>query len=81
MLELYQTENCPYCVKVRQELENLGLSYVVHNRSNEEIRKKLIDLGGKEQVPMLVDPHHDVMLYESEDIISHLKKQYGKKSS
>ena len=81
MLELYQAETCPYCARVRQELDDLGLSYIIHNRSNEESLQKLVKLGGKAQVPMLVDQHHDLMLYESEDIISHLQKNYSKKAS
>ena len=80
MLELYQIENCPYCQVVRQKMTELGLSYVAHNRTNPETSKELMDLGGKTQVPMLVDPNHDLVLYESEDIIKHLETHYGKQS-
>jgi len=77
MLELYQIEQCPYCQTVRSKMTELGLSYVTHNRTNAEIEKKLIELGGKRQVPMLVDPNHDLVLYESEDIVKHLEKHYS----
>lgn len=77
MLELYQIEQCPYCQVVRSKMTELGLSYVTHNRTNPDIAQKLMELGGKTQVPMLVDPNHDLVLYESEDIIKHLEKQYS----
>ncbi|MFB6270942.1 MAG: glutaredoxin domain-containing protein, partial [Halobacterium sp.] len=31
MLELYQSEGCPHCKKVREKLSELGVSYVIHN--------------------------------------------------
>ena len=77
MLELYQIENCPYCQIVRNKLTQLGLSYIVHNRTNPETQEKLMELGGKTQVPMLVDPNHNLVLYESEDILKHLEKHYS----
>ena len=42
----------------------------------EQNKKKLIKLGGKVQVPFLVD--NDVMMYESDDIISYLFKKKPK---
>ncbi len=77
MLELYQIEQCPYCQTVRSKMTELGLSYIAHNRTNPEVEKKIIELGGKRQVPMLVDPNHDLVLYESEDIVQHLEKHYS----
>lgn len=77
MIELYQIEHCPYCKKVRNRLDELGVSYVSHSRNNPETEKRLIGLGGKRQVPMLVDPNHDLMLYESDDIVAHLDKHYS----
>jgi glutathione S-transferase len=58
-------------------MTELGLSYVSHNRTNPEVEKKLMELGGKTQVPMLVDPNHDLVLYESADIVKHLEKHYS----
>lgn len=34
MLELYQAEDCPHCKRVREQLAELGLSYVTHNPRN-----------------------------------------------
>lgn len=77
MLELYQIEHCPYCQIVRNKMTELGLSYITHNRTNPETEKKLIELGGKRQVPMLIDPNHDLVLYESEDIVKYLEEHYS----
>lgn len=41
-------------------------------------RKVLVQLGGKEQVPFLVDTDAGEMMYESGDIIEYLKKSYVK---
>ncbi|MDY6774089.1 MAG: glutathione S-transferase N-terminal domain-containing protein, partial [Candidatus Nanohaloarchaea archaeon] len=59
-LELYQFEQCPYCRKVREKLTELGLSFTAHNpRQNEERMEELLELGGKDQVPFLVDRDED----------------------
>ncbi len=81
MLELYQMEHCPFCAKVRQVMEELDLDFVSRNMSKGSQKRELLRrLGGKEQVPFLVDTsdqNHVVMLYESNDIINYLRKQYG----
>lgn len=78
MIELYQFESCPYCARVREVLSDLSLDWISRTATRgSDQRKKLIELGGKEQVPFLVDPEHNVHLYESEDIIAYLKKTYG----
>lgn len=78
MLELYHFEACPFCVKVRQKLEELDLPYVsLPCRRGSKHRENLVKLGGREQVPFLVDPSHGVHLYESDEIIAYLEKTYG----
>lgn len=80
MLELYQTDYCPYCAKVRFVLQELGVHYVSHNAlPGTEERARLLQLGGKGQVPFLVDhanPDKPVMMYESEDIVRYLRETY-----
>lgn len=79
MLELYQKESCPYCHKVRQEFENMGVDYCIKPMPDGSTRRKeLIELGGKEQVPFLVDTDKNVKMYESEDIINYVKENYGR---
>ena len=83
MLELYHALSCPYCIKVTDYLAETGIKYVskvtplgsATNAAKEELRK----LGGKIQVPFLADTEKNVQMYESDDIIAYLEKNYGGK--
>ena len=73
MLDLYVLKTCPYCEKVISFLEDRGIKYNkvdIENKANEE---SLIKLGGKRQVPFLVDKDRNIQMYESDDIIEYLK--------
>lgn len=86
MLELYQSEGCPHCGKVRQTLSELGVSYVTHNprlpgnaggdTTNEVTHEELV-AGGEDQIPYLVDTDRGVAMYESNDIVEYLETHYG----
>ena len=87
MLELYQAEGCPHSTAVRETLTDLGVSYVVHNPRlpgdeggdvrNELTHRQLADLGGRDQIPLLVDTEREVSLYGEDDIVAHLERHYG----
>ena len=73
MLDLYILENCPYFQKVLNFLDEIDIPYKkidIKFQPNEEV---LIKLGGKRQVPFLVDNDRNVQMYESADIIEYLK--------
>ncbi|WP_306059130.1 glutathione S-transferase N-terminal domain-containing protein [Natronococcus wangiae] len=83
MLELYQAEGCGYSQKVRKTLTGLGVSYVVHNpRSaagetrNKQTHNELRLLGGKDQIPFLVDRDRGVTMYKNDDIVDYLRTHY-----
>lgn len=77
-LELWNFEGSPYCRKVREALDELGLDVLVHNVAKRGRRRsQLVALGGKMQVPYLVDPNTGVSLYESDDIVAYLHRIYG----
>jgi glutathione S-transferase len=86
MLELYQSEGCPYCTKVREKLSELGVSYVAHNPrlpgntddsvTNELAYEKLRD-GGVDEIPYLVDTAREEALYGSDDIVEYLDDHYA----
>lgn len=79
LLELYDFEGCPYCRKVREVLCELDLDYLVHPVAQGSPRRpELKQLGGKLQVPYLVDPNTHTRLYESDDIIDYLNERYGR---
>ena len=73
MFDLYIMETCPYCKKVLAFAEDKGIKINkidIADKSNEDA---LITLGGKRQVPFLVDKERNIQMYESNDIIEYLK--------
>jgi glutathione S-transferase len=78
LLELYDFEACPYCRKVREVLCELDLDYLEHPVGKGSARRAALrDLGGKIQVPYLIDPNTGTRLYESNEIIDYLNDTYG----
>ena len=86
MLELYQAESCPHSADVREKLTELGVSYVAHNPRrpgsdaevcNEWVHQAMIDLGGEDAIPFLVDTDREESLYESDEIVDYLDEHYG----
>ena len=78
LLELYDFEGCPYCRKAREVLCELDLNYLAHPVAHGSPRRQqLLGLGGKVQVPYLIDPNSSTRLYESDDIIDYLNETYG----
>jgi len=82
MIELYQKEECPYCKRVREVLNELNLDFICRiSKSGTKQREVMLQLGGQAMVPFLVDQERGVMMYESEDIIAYLRATYGKGTS
>ncbi len=80
MLTLYYRPLCPYCIKVLTFAESNGISFDLRDiDSSKAVTDELIALGGKRQVPYLVDTANNVSLYESDDIITYLTQTYGDK--
>jgi glutathione S-transferase len=58
--------------------ENFNVSLELKDVSESEAAmEELVSLGGKSQVPFLVDGERNVSMYESSDIIDHLR-EFGK---
>ena len=72
-LELFIIPSCPYCKKVMRYMDvhtiEIPLSDIT---SNPEAAEKLIEVGGKRQVPCLFIDGKP--LYESDDIVAWLNK-------
>lgn len=70
-LELFKRDTCPYCVKVQMAIQEMGVEDQITQLDitrDEAARKRLVEVGGKQQVPCLfID---GAPLYESNDIIS-----------
>jgi glutathione S-transferase len=78
-LELYELPGCPFCIKVKRKLDELGLDYVSHEvpRSHAE-RTEVEAVSGQTGVPVLVDPDHGIdAMPESDDIVAYLETTYG----
>ena len=73
MIELFILETCPYCKKVLNFLEDKDIQYRLINIANKESEESLIKIGGKRQVPFLIDNERNIQMYESDDIIEYLK--------
>jgi glutathione S-transferase len=78
-IELYELEGCPYCAKVTNKLEELGLEYESHMvpRAHGE-RTEVEEISGQTGVPVLIDHDHGVEgMPESDDIVDYLEETYG----
>tara|TARA_B100001059_G_scaffold28432_1_gene23030 strand:- start:137 stop:502 length:366 start_codon:yes stop_codon:yes gene_type:complete len=77
-LSLYNFSNCPFCIKVRRFMHENSINIEILDAANDDTHKSdLMNYGGKYQAPCLriSEPNgEDEWLYESDDIISYLKK-------
>lgn len=74
MFDLYVLETCPYCQKVMKFFKDNNIDFHKFDTSNNDNALRLLELGGKDQVPFLYNSETDERLYESEDIINYVKK-------
>ena len=74
-LTLFSASYCPFCVKVLRYLESRDISIEVRDIQDDlDAYQKLIEIGGKSQVPCLFIDGKP--LYESDDIISWFEANY-----
>lgn len=80
-LSLYHFPSCPYCLRVRSELERLKLNIELKDiHQFPEYREELIKYGGRPTVPCLRIQREDgtvQWLYESPDINRFLGEKFG----
>jgi len=78
-LVLYELEGCPYCAKVVNKLNDLGLEYEsVKVPSAHSERTQVEAISGQTGVPVLVDEANGVEgMPESDDIVEYLEETYG----
>ena len=75
---LYELPACPYCAKVTNKLEELGVEYDSRTvpRSHSE-RTEVKEISGQTGVPVIIDEAHDIHgMPESDDIVAHLEEHY-----
>lgn len=77
-LALWSFEGSPYCRRVREELCELELTYVLHNAGTGSARRaELRERAGRVQVPYLEDPNTGATMLESRAIVRYLSATYG----
>ena len=76
-LILYTRPGCPFSAKVLLEAAILGVHLDERSIKNPEILNELMDRGGKEQTPFLLDEANAVSMYESDAIMEYLHARFG----
>jgi glutaredoxin 3 len=71
---LYTGDYCPFCRRVRNELERLGLDYEVVD-ADADMREEVIRLSGQRAIPILTIG--DEVLVDSSHIIRELRNRYA----
>jgi len=59
-------------------IDRLELEVELKDIADTNLKAELVALGGKEQVPYLVDTDKSVAIFESDDIVTHLQNNYDK---
>ncbi len=78
MLELYANAGCPYCQKVIKKLSDINLDFIFRSHDFTKGEESWgFKIGGKTQVPLLVDQQKGVVKYESDEIIAYLDETYS----
>lgn len=73
-IKLYTGDYCPYCRRVKKELDRLNLPYESVNADSDG-RQEVIRLSGQRAIPILsID---DEVLVDSSYIIRELRKRFG----
>ena len=78
-ITLYELPGCPYCAKVIDKLNELGLDYdsIEVPRSHDE-RTEVQEVSGQTGVPVIIDEDNGVDgMAESDDIVAFLEETYG----
>ncbi|MFO7926265.1 MAG: glutaredoxin family protein [Halobacteriota archaeon] len=78
-ITLYELSGCPYCAKVTDKLDELGIEYdsIEVPRAHGE-RTEVEEVSGQTGVPVIIDEEHGVDgMAESSDIVAYLEETYG----
>lgn len=73
-IKLYTGDYCPYCIRVKRELERLNLGYESVD-ADADGRQEVIRLSGQHKIPILT--LDDEVLVDSSHIIRELRKRFG----
>jgi len=78
MVTLYQLDGCPYCEKVADRLDELGVDYdTVWVEAMHSERNEVREVSGQRGVPVIVDEEHGVTMAESDRILEFVDRSYA----
>jgi len=78
MVTLYQLDGCPYCEKVADRLDDLGVDYdTVWVEAMHSQRNEVKEVSGQRGVPVIVDEDRGVTMAESERILEFVDRSYA----
>ncbi len=73
MIRLFMLDTCGYCKRVIEYLDENNIPYEKIDISEKENEEALVRIGGKRQVPFIIDTDKNIEMYESNDILEYLK--------
>ena len=73
-ITLYELEDCPFCVKVAEALQEAGVEYeTVWTDALHSDRDEVKRVSGQRGVPVLVDEERGVTMAESDNILEYVE--------
>lgn len=73
-IKLYTGDFCPFCRRVKSDLDRLGLDYETVN-ADADGRSEVMELSGQRAIPILTIG--DEVLVDSTHIIRELRRRYS----
>jgi glutaredoxin 3 len=73
-IRLYTGDYCPFCRRVKNELERIGLDYEAVD-ADADMREEVIRLSGQRAIPILTIG--DEVFVDSSHIIRELRRRYA----
>lgn len=79
-LSLYQFDSCPFCARVRDAADQLGIDLELRDTlASREFAKEVVEATGRRTVPVLRIEHDDgrvEWMPESADIVAYLRERF-----
>ena len=77
-ITVYQLDGCPYCEKVADRLDELGVEYeTIWTEALHSKRDEVKRVSGQRGVPVLVDDERGVTMPESDRILEFVEESYA----
>lgn len=73
-IKFYTGDYCPYCRRVKKELDRLNLGYETIN-ADDDGRVEVVELSGQRKIPVMTIG--DEVLVDSNYIIRELRRRYA----